>query len=377
MTDGILGLTEQLDPTAAEPYLRAHGWELQHQGSMGNRWRLREDGEIRNVAVPLRTLDGDDQSRMFVTVLQTLAEVERRSPFLVARDLREAASDLLEFRVIADSLEAGEMPLGAAPELTKGAYDTLLSVARAEFQRRPHYASGPAPAAVRSFVDQAKLTSTDRGSVILRVRAPKPEEPSQPTLDGMSTLEPFERRVAERLIQATRAAKTAAHRDPASEDPDIFDEDIEQGLSANLCDALLELAGQGSGLDARVAIRIRWALTRPLEEPESRVEVERGELAQLSSVAESLKLINPQPDTEVVGPVTRLSREPGDESGTVWLHADIDGKVRTVRLDLGRADYDLAMDAHRDDREVRAVGTLERAGRIRELTGTTAFELVA
>ena len=372
----ILSLTEQLDRRAAEPYLRAHGWELQHQGSLGNRWRLRRDGRTRNLAVPVGTVDEDDQKRMFVTVLQTLADVENRSPVLIARDLQEAASDLLEFRVIAESLHAGEMPLRAAPELTEGAYDALLAAARAEVQRRPHYAQGTLPANVRGFLDEAKLAGTDRGSVILRVRTPKPAEPAQPTLDGTTMQAPLERRVVERLIAATRAAKAAAHRDPASDDPDIFDEDIEEGLSANLCDALLELAGTKSGLDGRVAVRVRWALTRPLEEPDARIDIERGELTRLSSVAEVLKQIDPRPNTEVVGPVTRLYREPGVSQGVIWMLADIEGKTRTVKLDLVRVDYERAMEAHRADQEVRAVGTLERAGRLRELSAATAFEIV-
>jgi hypothetical protein len=72
---------------------------------------------------------------MLVAVLQTLAEIEDRSPLLIARDLREAGSDLIEFRLTAEPLRVGEMPLRAAPELTGGAYGALQAAARAELAR--------------------------------------------------------------------------------------------------------------------------------------------------------------------------------------------------------------------------------------------------
>jgi len=187
---------------------------------------------------------------------------------------------------------------------------------------------------------------------------------------------PFERRVAERLVEAVRAAKAASHRDPTATDLDALDDDIEDGLSANLCEALRELAGTDSGLDARIEVRVRWALTRPADEPATSVEVERGELGRLGDIAALLKRIEPQPNVVVTGPVTRFHREPGEPVGEVWLSTNLDDKVRSVRLELERSDYDRAMYAHGRDLEVRATGTLERAGRARELTDPRAFEVL-
>jgi hypothetical protein len=106
------------------------------------------------------------------------------------------------------------------------------------------------------------------------------------------------------------------------------------------------------------------------------VEVERGELGRLPEVAQILKQIDPRPNTTVLGPVTRFYREPGDQVGSVWMLADVEDKARTVRLQLERSDYELAMRAHSRDLEVRAVGTLERAGWTRELTDPSSFEVL-
>lgn len=370
MTD-IYEIARQVDALAAEPYLRAGGWELTRQGELGNRWRLRHDHHTRNVAVPRPLLDEHDRTAMFVSVLQTLAEVERRSPILIARDLRDAGNDLLEFRVIAAAVENGEIPLRAAPELASGAFEAVAAAARSEVAPRAHYAAGTLPAGVRRFVDDAKLAGTDKGSVILRIRAPSAPEVPQASLEGLAVPASFERRVVMRLVDGVRAAKAATHRDLAAEDTDILDEEIGYGLSANLCEALVKLSGERSGLAGRLALRVRWALTMPIEERSTTVEIERGELGRLDEIASILKEIVPVPDVTVRGPVVRLERQPGEQVGVIEIHADIDGRVKVVRIQVDRADYEMAWHAQSTDREIEATGVLERAGRIRELTNVT------
>lgn len=371
----LLAIASELDPGAAEPYLRAHGWELVHQGQLGNRWRLRGTGRARNVAVPLRDLDEADQARMFAAVLEVLADVERREPALIARDLSVAAFDVVEFRLIDEHLVRGEIPLRAAPELTGGALHAMQAAARTVITPRAHFVSGTLPAPVQRFVEDAVLAGTDRGSVILRIRAPALEEPQPQTqIDGLTTLESFGRRAVLQLLGGVNAAKDATHRDFAAMDMDRLDRDIDEGLSANLCDALLHLSGGQSGLNARIGLRVRWALTQPTTIPASRVEMDEEEIGQLEAVADILKKIEPIPNRTIVGPVVQVRRPPNEPVGTAIIEADIDGKPRRVRIQLDPSDYEIAARANVERTEIRATGTLESAGTIRELTNPTRIE---
>lgn len=313
---------------------------------------------------------------MLASALQTLSEVEQRSPDAVARDLREAAYDLVEFRLIADSLSNGEIPLNAAPELTKGALEAIQAAARAEIAPRAHYASGRLPTEVESFVSGAVLAGTERGSVILRVRGPATKPPRAPEIEGLSRFESFARRATRRLIAAVEAARTATHRDPATLDADILDQDVDEGLSSNLCDALYHLSGAKSGLHARIDLRVRWSLTEPVGPPSSEVMVDRSEVAELDRVAQILKAIKPIPHATVRGPVIQIRHEPGGPEGAVLINAEVENKVRTVRMYLDQADWKVAAQAHIQEREVRATGTLERAGTMRELTKPTGIGIV-
>ncbi len=373
---GLFDIATQIEAESAEPYLRAHGWELIHQGELGNRWRLKRDTRTRNVAVPLPGIDTEDQWRMLAAALQTLSEVEQRSPDTIARDLREAAYDLVEFRLIADSLSNGEIPLNAAPELTRGALEAIQAAARAEIAPRAHYASGRLPSEVESFVRGAVLAGTERGSVILRVRGPAAKPPRAPEIDGLPHFESFARRATRKLVAAVQAARTATHRDPTTLNADALDEDVDDGLSSNLCEALSHLSGAKSGLNARIDLRVRWSLTQPAGSPSSEVMVDRGEVAELDRVARILKEIKPLPGTTVTGPVVQIRHEPGGSESAVLISAELDGKVRAVRMHLDHADWKIAAQAHMQEREVRATGTLERAGTMRELTEPTGIGIV-
>jgi len=313
---------------------------------------------------------------MLAGVLEVLTEVEHRDANVIAREVANAAFDLLEFRLVAEQLSSGEIPLKAAPELTAGAFEAVQAAARAAVTPRPHFRQGALPSAVRSFIEDAVLAGTARGSVILRVRPPAIEQPSQVSFEGLEDADSFERRAMNRLLHGMLAAKTATHRDPTSVDLDALDEDVEHGLSANLCEALLKLAGTRTGINASVYVNVRWALTRPANEPVSRVSLDRRELAQLERVAEILKEIEPEPDVTVVGPVTATKREPGDATGTIHIHAELDGRVRTVRVELERSDYDVALQAHTNEQEISVTGTLERTGTTRELVGAKGLAIV-
>jgi hypothetical protein len=358
---------------AAAPYLEVRGWHLEKAGTLGDRWALDVGGIRRNIAVPRGSADPEDRLSMLLTVVRTLGEVEQRDPELIVRDLESAANDIVEFRVRGDDFSEGEIPLFSAPEMTGGVLESLQAAARAEVSRRPFYRQGQIPAQVRSFLDEAKL-GTAKGSVILRVRPPAPEWEPQESFEGLPRPDTYERRVVRRLIEGVKAAKAAAHSDPTGLDIDALDESVDQGLSANLCHGLSRVGGGGTDPQTTVQLRVRWSLLEPSDEPATSVEIYSSELQRFDAVAQILRGVEPRPNYTVVGPVTQLKKNPGDSDGRITLDAEVDQKVRSVNIEVGAEDYELAAKAHLADTEISATGLLEHAGRSRELTHVTAFE---
>lgn len=363
---------ETLDPLAAACYLQLKGWDLVRSGELGDKWQLSSLNGRRNVAVPRGELDSHDRASMFSAVLQVLTEVEQRSASEILGDLRFADCDLVRFRIESADLHDGEIPLLAAPDMLQGALDAIGAAGRAEIQRRAVYSGGPLPSQVKSFIDSARVAPAEKGSVILNIRSRIGRDSIRqtsmlPDSQRPAADVPFSRKALQRLISATRSAKSATRLESARlSEPDALDEEIESGLSANLCDAIGHLAGSQTELDATVTVGVRWSLFMPSDEPVSSVELMRGELQSLASVATTLRAIQPRFDHPVSGFVRHLDRLPGEPFGNVRVQTDIDGRLATVKLGLSESDYEMAVQAHLTNRELRFVSTLEKAGRMWE-----------
>lgn len=366
----LYDLTGAISPKAATPYLRAKGWDLVRQGVAGNRWQLQTASRRRNVAVPHEDLDRDDQRQMFVAILEVLSEVEQRPPAAIAQELTNALFDVVEFRLVASMLTEGRIPLHAAPELISGAVDAMKAAARTAVKPQAHY-SGQLPTSVSRFVNEAVLAGTDKGSVVLRIRAPAVEDSRQTQIDNAPPMESFARQAVTRLVEGVCAAKAATHWDFAALDPDGLDKGIDCGLSANLCDALGHLAGVEAGLGASIGVTVHWALLDLQARPVSRVDISESEIVQLDHVASLLKEIEPVPNLRIAGPVIGLKADPATEQWTIEIHADVEDRVRRVRVHVAESDYLRAARVIVEGREIEATGTLERAGTIRELVAVT------
>jgi len=373
---------ETIDPHATSAYLRLHGWRLARQGELGDRWQFRTDDTVRNIAVPHPDLEAQDRGLMLFTALRVVEEVEQRPVSAIARDLRDGDSDLVSFRVVAPSLANGNIPLAAAPEMLRGALEAIGSAGRAEITPRASFAGGQAPAQVKAFLDRAVVAPAEKGSVILNIRSKVDGSPlAQTSLLAESERPPsevpFERRALWRLLSGVRAAKTAVHRDTASlSQGDALDDDIEAGLTANLCDALISLAGDANELEARLTVGVRWSLFVPSDEPRTTVDVGRSELDALPVVASTLRAIQPLRDRTIQGFVRNLDREPGHQDGTIRLSADVEGRLSVVRLHLAAADYQSAIDAHAQNVQLEFTGTLEKAGKMWEVTSPRSVVVV-
>ena len=160
-----------------------------------------------------------------------------------------------------------------------------------------------------------------------------------------------------RLVAALAAARRAAERTVVGEEA-AFGEAVADGVSANLCEALIRLIEPFPTLDVSVS----WARTRPVAGPATVVRFGRADAALLREAARSLRDRAPRPDVRLCGFVRRLKRGEAGDDGTIGLWAKIDEQRQSVSAVLERADYDRAVEAHRDGMPVVLVGDLDRIG---------------
>ena len=123
-----------------------------------------------------------------------------------------------------------------------------------------------------------------------------------------------------------------------------FDNAVQQGLSANLCDAIENLTGYENGEGLKISIQ--WALTEPRPEAPPNFNFTKSDAPALKEAASRLKEHRDSDVVEVRGQVTRLERSVRDLHGNATIRSELDGGRRNVQVDFAPEDYSRIVMAH-------------------------------
>lgn len=353
-----------IDPRNAEVYLLAHGWEPRRRTPMFSTWASpAANGGPAHLFLPLSREPRDYADRLEEFVMR-LAAVERRDVEVVATNLRYAGADLVRIRLASPRVGSGELPIDDGRQLFGGARDLLLAAACAAVVKRPNYGSR-APRQATEYLDSVRLGQTEPGSYVVTVISDV-AAPQQESLipDEAAHIDiPFERRVITRLAEALSAAQAAATQvltDAAA--LSVFDEAVEEGVSANLCAAIATMSTEHPA--ANVEVNIEWASSRPpTTEAPSAIAFAAGAVPVMREAVTYLRQLGPFDDETIEGFVSRLTRGNEEEIGTIVIDGLARGENRNVRVELPDEQYHLAVDAHRDRHPVRITGSLYKRGR--------------
>ncbi len=289
------------------------------------------------------------------TLIDTFARVGGQDELTVYRSLVTADRDTV--RVRAAESDDGSVTLNAGVDLVSGARDMLLSAACSLRESQPVYRAGANREAVE-LVSHLRLGQTDQGSFVVTLLTPVVPAPLPVLLpDPDDRNAPIQRRMTRRLVGALAAVREAAERTAAGETA-AFGDAVADGVSANLCEALVRLIDPFPTLD----ISVSWARTRPVAVPATAARFGRADVAYLREAARSLRDRAPRPDVRLYGFVRRLKRRETGDDGTISLRAKIDGQRHSVTAVLERADYEKAVQAHGDRTPVVLSGDLDRIG---------------
>ncbi|MCP3135853.1 hypothetical protein [Pyxidicoccus xibeiensis] len=350
-------------------YLEARGWRrVPSSRSYAAIYRSIQAPPME-VQVPLDR-DLADYAEAMVVIARRVAEHEGRSAESVLHDLLQPHRDLLRFGLEGDTTRDGGVSLADGLDLVNGVRKALLASACSVRKPRAfHPRMGLAEA--DAFVRQCRLGQTEVGSFVLTVETPL-DIGLQPTLGG----EPFGRQTAALLLQSVaylagsvRAGEPQRVLEPAKGAP---------VLSANLCEALVEMMPSDESADLR--LRGSWSPLLPLRPGVvSEVHVDRKMYESIERVAHQLRPLHESQPDQFVGTVVELMGGPGDRGeveGTVVLQVQVDDELLKARVTLGAVDYRKAARAHLEQRYVTVRGILRRGPRVHWVEQSSGFELV-
>jgi hypothetical protein len=320
---------ESIRPIEAASYLRSVGWStIREQSGQFSVWEKHQEGdEGLEVVLPLDASYRDYALRIS-DLLRTLQLAEKRSQTEIYSDIQTTSADVIRVRYRRSETEDGTVPLNQGVSLLENASELMLASACATLEPRGYYTASKSQIA-RDFVHQLRLGQSEVGSYVLRILSPVAPrlQAEQGHLFGEPEA-PFERRVSVNLIRSLAALRVAADDAVNSGKIEGFEQAVRQGVSANLCSALVNMAGRGRTANDSLAVTISWARSRPMSESAPREVIFPGDrFPIIEEAARCLKAIAPREDVELRGAVVRLQRkgETGPAEGPVTLLCFIEG----------------------------------------------------
>lgn len=317
-----------------------------------------QDGRPAEILVPLRDDFADYAARMGDAVA-TLARVEDRSEESVYSDLVESGADVVRLRSPGADDE-GTISIVDGVALYRGIEELMLAAACSATESRLSYHARKVSEA-REFLKGVRLGQTEHGSYVIAVHSPV-----APTLrheDDLSLAvategEPFSRVVMLKLAEGLQAVTEAVGTAVAQRRFEALEDAVSRGVSANLCDALANLAEHGSGLD----VSISWARIRPTAGAPRQFHFSPKIAPTLREAAGEFRRREPRLGERIEGFVVRLNRLPDQIDGQATLRALIDGKTRNIGATFDEDEYRLIVKAHQSRLIVSMDGDVYQRG---------------
>ena len=344
---------QAVSPDALAAYARTSGWTRVE--SYGRHSDVYAAEQLPELVLP-RTQRLGDYARVVSQLIEIFARVAERDELSLYNDLVTANRDVV--RVQVGESDDGSLSINSGVDLMGGSRDMLLAAACSLREPQSVYRAG-ANRDARELLSQVRLAQTERGSFVVALWTPVVAPPIPELFPAhVGTAEqPISRRLTRRLTEALAATRMATENVVEGLRVAFVDK-VEEGVSANLCEAVAKLIAPFPTLD----VSVTWARTRPTESPRDVIRFAQADLPILVEAARMFRSREPKPDVHLFGFVRRLGRDETQVDGAIGLSTSIGGRQISVTTALKHSDYERAIQAHRDRSFVGIQGDLERFG---------------
>jgi hypothetical protein len=353
-----INLLEAVKPQEVEGYLESHGWIQQNQiGDKASIWiQPCEDGDEFEVLLPLRR-ELKDYSLGMSTLVETLEVAEQRSQIEILNDLKNYSADVLRVRVNTQKTANGRIPLNAGIKFSHSVKDLIVSAAQATIKPEAHFEKSNSQ--IDNYLEDLQM-GHEKGSYILDIISPIPNQTKLDLGEEINVnLEPFGRRTMKQLVRSLQILQNVAERVSFNEiELDYFFEVVSQGISANLCEAIvgIDKSGEGKGVD----IKLSWSpIIEISNDMPTTIFISHKIIPVIELAATKLRSVYID-NFELRGSVIDLHRLPEAQTGKIVVRVNIEDKTREVSIQLQDEDYKVAVQAHEQIATIVCYGELSK-----------------
>ncbi len=371
-----------IEPDILVRYLLANGWIKVRsvEGEMIVFGRGDSKGKKPLIWMPVSN-DLSDYAPMVARLIRTVSQEMDKSEIQIMDDLETVSvGDVIGVRSY-DPLDLNDhtLPLSDAIGLLGRAKAMALAGASSAIEHRPVQSRRPSIEA-RQFVNNLRLGQTERGSFIVRLISPiiNPKSGEPLEFQGMDRL-PFSRRAVMELVKGLNSLKDATqdNKERGKFHFNSFLEMVPLGVSANLCEALL-WEDEKDSLTRPIEVSVTWsyAIDHPGHLPTKPITFEPELLPYIRQAAKQFRVQNPE-EVTIRGWVNILERESrSGPGGLVRIHSRIDGRPRSVRVNLDTESYNIAIESHKRGEVISVTGTLVVDGSVYRLENPKGFHIM-
>jgi len=317
-----------------------------------------------------------DYSANISTLIETLEIAEQRSQIEILNDLTNYSADILRVRVNTPKTVNGRIPFNDGIKFSHAVKKLIISATQATIKPEAYFEKQGSSSEVDRHLETLQM-GHEKGSYVLDIISPLP---SQTTLNFGGKLsdisEPFSRRTMKQLARSLQIVKNLAERVSSKEmDVEDFLEVVSEGVSANLCDAIVEIdkSGECRGVD----IKLSWSpILKIGNDVPTAIFLSRNIIPVIESAAQRLKSIHKE-NFELRGIVINLHRLPETRTGKVTIKSNIDDKNRDVAVQLQDEDYEIAVQAHKEQSLIVCYGELSKEGKTFNLLNPRRIAIVS
>ena len=345
------------NPGDIAAYLRSRGWIRRPIDEHWSSFYSTIDDVEMSIDVPLRG-NTSDYSLVAERLLEELSRIEDRKPSMILRDIWSGSTDIARFHFVGPGASDGALSLDQAQHIHAGARVIALAAAcstispLASFPTRKYSDAD-------DFVKRARVGLPEYGSYVLTV-----ESDVTPRLTESYDVsdEPFERQAMLSMAMSLRELVLAVTEAETTDSLTPFVHGVKRGISANLCEGSL-LLFRGGNIDS-VDVDFSFAARRPIDMPPLQTStLSKSIVPILKEAARELRKVPTAMQVTLEGAVTRLDSAAAHAGGRISIVTILDGRYRTVHMDLDASDYAKAVEAHQNEALISVDGHLMEEAR--------------
>lgn len=368
------------------------------------RWKLDVNFPNKKVFLYTKEFDGDNFSIMIPAsnkfkdylvrvndIIELLSELEGKSSDIITERILKCSGnlytidnkeiveeknnkDILSFRVVSKVCENGSIPLEYGANIVEGLRKLILSAIFSEESPKPYFIRPSKDTHIE--LSKYKLAQTKVGSYIFNIEIEN-DYINQLEFDNTGIMESVsqQRKVIKRIQNGMQKVIQVNHGENVDE---LIKNGYANGLNANMCDALLSLQNEDSSLNIESTVQWSDKLPKPTGIIE-KVTLSNSDFYVIRTLSEKYKETQAT-YVEIIGKITRLCNIKNSQGisseRNILIKCQIDGKNRSVKVDLNDYDYMEACEAHKNDLLISVKGELTKVGKTWRVSNCKEFNIL-